>query len=104
MQKVLQQLGIPLQVTWTPNAECGRHGEIQKGCILIHDQHQGDAWATFIHEILEYKMRKITGAYRMIINSLITVLEKTVYEEKESFIEGITELFQAIQDENKNNG
>ena len=103
MQKVLQRLGIPLQVTWVPNAKCNRHGEIQKDCILIYNPHPGDAWATFTHEILEYKMKKITGVYRMIINSLISVLEKTVYEEKERFIEGIPEIFQAIQDENKKN-
>ena len=101
MQKVLQRLGIPLQVVWIPDAGSIRHREIQKDCILIYDNRQEDAWATFIHETLEYKLKKISVFYRMIINSLITVLEKTVYEEKERFIDCIPELFRIVQEEKK---
>lgn len=39
----------------------------------------------------------------MIINSLLTNLEKTVYEEKERFIEYIPELFSIVKDEKSGN-
>jgi hypothetical protein len=80
MQKILLQLGISIQVIWIPNEKYNKHGEIQEGYILIYDVRTEDAWATFIHEILEYKIRRITEVYRTIINSLISIIEKTVYE------------------------
>jgi hypothetical protein len=44
-------------------------------------------------------MKQIFGFYRMIVNSLIAILEKTVYEEKERFIECIPELFSIVKDD-----
>jgi hypothetical protein len=51
-----------------------------------------DAWATFTHEVIEFKLKTVTMIYRTMINSLIDGYEKLVYQEKEEFIEFIPKL------------
>ena len=88
MQKLLDELGVPLTVAWVPKSQNMKHGEIDKASqtIFIYDVDPEEAWKTLIHEILELKLQDYTRVYRTIINGLIEVLEKTAYAQKEEFL------------------
>jgi hypothetical protein len=88
MQKLLEELGVPLRVVWIPQPRNSKHGEIDQGSktLYIYDEDPEQAWKTLIHEILEFKLQDYTRVYRTIINGLIEVLEKTAYAKKEEFL------------------
>ena len=96
MQNCLDNLGFPLRVCWMPNAKSLMHGEIKSGNIFLYDGNENDAWKTFTHEIFEYRFQKVTKPYRMLVNGLIEVIEKLVYERKEEFIDSIPILIEFI--------
>jgi hypothetical protein len=89
MQQNLDRLGIPLIVVWTPNPNKSVHGEIKENVLCVYDEKPNDVWATFMHEVIEFKLKKVTRVYRSMINSLIEGYEKLAYQEKEEFIEFI---------------
>jgi hypothetical protein len=92
MQKLVDSFNIALRVVWSPDPKAKCHGEIVNRCIIIYDVNEGEVWDTFIHEIIEYKLKKVTNVYRETVNALIDVIQKVAYTEKESFIETIPTL------------
>ena len=99
MQKCLNRLGIPLKVLWTPKTDSAKHGEILSGCLLIYDENELDAWATFEHEVYECKFKEVTYAYRTVINGLIDAVEKLAYDRKERFFEFLPRVSEVIREE-----
>jgi alcohol dehydrogenase class IV len=95
MQEILNRLGITLTVVWTPNSNKPIHGEIKQNILYVYDEQQSDALATFIHEVIEFKLKEMTKVYRELVNSLIGGYEKLAYQEKEKFIEFIPKLLEA---------
>jgi hypothetical protein len=92
MQRTLDRLGIPLIVVWTPNPNKSVHGEIKENVLCIYDEQPNDVSATFMHEVIEFKLKKVTRVYRSMINSLIEGYEKLAYQEKEEFIEYVQRI------------
>ena len=97
MQKCANNLGLPLIVCWRPDNSKAVHGEIKNNMIFLYDIKEEDAWDTLTHEITEYKLQSVTRPYRLMINSLIDALEKTVYAQKESFIDFLPKIFEATK-------
>jgi hypothetical protein len=97
MQKLLNSFNIPLRVVWSPDPTAKCDGEIANGCIVIYDVDEEEVWDTFIHELLEYMLKKVTNVYRETVNALIEVIQKVAYTEKESFIETIPTVIDAVQ-------
>lgn len=95
MQQTLDRLGIPLVVVWTPNPNMSVHGEIKQNVLCVYDEQPDDVWPTFVHEVIEYKLKNVTRVYRSMINSLIEGYEKLAYQEKEEFIEFIPRLMRS---------
>jgi hypothetical protein len=93
MQKILNRLNLPLRVLWTPREDMTIHGEIKEGVILIYDSSEKEVIETFEHEVYEYKFKEVTRPYRMMVNSLIDILEKETYARKEAFFDFLP-LFQ----------
>jgi hypothetical protein len=98
MNSVLRQLSVPLVAVWTPNPNQQIHGEIKGEFLLIYDESESEAWQTFTHEIVEWKLSGLTGVYRTVINTLIEALEKTIYVKKEELIEFLPKLFEAVKE------
>ena len=96
MQAILNTLGIPLTVVWVLDPRQDKHGEIKSSTIFIYSPSESDAWNTFTHEIVEFKLKDVTSTYRTIINTFIEALEKLAYERKEQFIEFLPKLFEEI--------
>ena len=103
MQNILDRLGVPLKVSWVPNPNHSKHGLIEESSrtIFIFDERKDDAWATFTHEILEFKLKETLKTYRMVINGLIEIIEKTCYKKKEQFLESVPQIFNLIEEEKK---
>lgn len=99
MQAVLDSLRIPLIVAWVPSSQQNRHGEIDNSSqtLFIYDTDEQEAWKTFTHEILEYKLQHLTRVYRTIINALIDALEKTTYNQKEEYLNFCLELMEKLK-------
>lgn len=103
MQRCLDTLGISLKVVWTPNRNHDKHGLIEESSrtIFLFDESESEAWVTFTHEILEWKLKETLRTYREIINGLIEIIEKTCYKRKEEFLEAVPNIFKVIEEENK---
>jgi len=97
MQQILVSLNVPLTVKWMPNPNKTIHGEIKQNILFIYDEKKNEAWDTFTHEMLEYKLKKVTNIYRKTVNALIEVIQEIAYTEKESFIESLPFLIVAVQ-------
>ena len=103
MQKVLDKMNLPFKVVWSPDPDNKEHGIVilEDSSICLFDVREEDAWTTFTHEILELKLKEILKVYRMVINGLIEVIEKTCYSKKESFIESVPQIFKLIEEEKR---
>ncbi len=92
---MLDRLGIPLMISWNPNPNMAVHGEIKGYSLCVYNKELDEAWATFMHEVVEFKLKRVTRVYRTLINNLIDGYEKLAYQEKEEFVEGIPKLIEA---------
>lgn len=99
MQRALDRLGLPLRVCWQPDACKTIHGELKQGTLFIYDLPEPDAWLTFQHEIIEFKLKKVTEVYQALINGLIESFEKLAYSRKEEFIESMPAVLEEIRRE-----
>jgi len=63
MQMLLDSFNIPLSAVWRPDPEAKCHGEIANSCIIIYDVDEREVWDTFIHEIIEEKLKEVTNVY-----------------------------------------
>jgi len=99
MNRILARLGLPFTVEWTPDPTRKDHGNIAQGIIHIFDESEAEAWTTFLHEIIEIRLNKITNLYMTLVNSLIDLIEKQVYKEKETFIESLPKIMEEIEKE-----
>jgi hypothetical protein len=98
MRNVLELLGLELDVCYAPNKDMPVYGEIRNKIIYIYASNKKAALETFEHELLEYKFKETTRVYRSIVNSLIDVLEKEVYDRKEAFIDFLPRIHRAIKE------
>ncbi len=98
MQDFLCRLGVNLNVRWQPDCSKSVHGEIKEDVIFLYDSNEAQAWQTFMHEVTEYKLQNVTRPYRLMINSLIETFEKSVYAEKEQFIDFLPKMIEVIKE------
>ncbi|MDR0470613.1 MAG: hypothetical protein LBH79_02660 [Nitrososphaerota archaeon] len=104
MQECVDSLGVSLLVNWQPGLGRGLHGEIRGNVLFIYDVEEGEAWRTLMHELTEFKLDGVTRPYRLLVNGLIEVVEKTVYAQKEEFIDFLPKLVKQVElSQNKKN-
>lgn len=97
MTEVLSTLNLPFKVVWQPDCKQKNHGHIDRNTIYIFDSSEEDAWRTFLHEIFELKLKRVTTPYRSLVNSLIETIENLVYREKEQFLEDIPSIIRLVE-------
>jgi len=86
-------------VVWTPDEKRDKHGLIEESSktLFLFDEAEGEAWQTFEHEILEYRLKTMTDIYREMVNSLIEAFERLAYKRKEQFLDSIPEIVKIIE-------
>jgi hypothetical protein len=101
MQRVLDRLNVPLRVAYLPGDKSKVHGEIveDSSIMFIFDKEESEAWATFTHEVLEYRLKAVTYVYRTLINKLIEGFEKVAYEKKEVFLSEVPMIVEIVKRE-----
>ena len=65
--------------------------------IEIYDLDEEGAWDTFLHEVIEIKMRSAQRPYRILVNKLIEGYQEIADQEKDQFIESLTDLMKYNQ-------
>ncbi|GAG16842.1 unnamed protein product [marine sediment metagenome] len=92
----LTRLGLShWRVNWLPESLPQIRGQVipENRLIEIFDIDEDDAWATFIHEVIEIKLRSLLRTYRILTNKLIEGYQKLADDEKDRFIEGLPGVF-----------
>lgn len=98
---VLTRLGLGYwRVCWLPDSSCQIRGRAfpEKSLIEINDSNEKAAWDTFLHEVVELKLRLVTQPYREMCNALIGTIEKLTYTRKEQFINDLPKLLKIIEE------
>jgi len=103
MNQLLERLGLNFTVQWRPDPAKKTHGNINlnHGIIHIYDKTESAAWTTLEHEVLELGFRKVTTLYQNVINNLIAIIEKEVYNRKESFLESLPLILKEFEKETR---
>jgi hypothetical protein len=68
------------------------HGELKGSVLFVYDEQESEVMTTFMNEVIEFKLKRLTRVYQSMINSLIDGYEKLAYQEKEDFIDFIPKL------------
>ena len=100
MMNALSGLGLgQWRVRWLPNSSFPIRGKTipEKLLIEIYDLDEEGAWDTFIHEIVEIKLRSVLRSYRLLVNVLIGVIQEIADGEKDRFIESLIEVFEVAR-------
>jgi hypothetical protein len=63
----------------------------------IKDEDEEGAWDTFIHEMVEIKLRSALRPYRLLVNSLIGVIQEIADSEKDRFIMSLNDVFEVAR-------
>ena len=83
------------RVYWLPDSSYPIRGRAvpEKHLIEIYDINEEDAWETFIHEVVEIKLRSALKPYRILVNKLIEGYQEIADGEKDRFIESLNGVF-----------
>lgn len=101
MKRCLTRLGLGhWKASWLPNSSAPVRGRTipEKLSIQIYDVDEFDVWETFVHEIVEIKLRSALRPYRILVNKLIEAVQEIADGEKDRFIESLFEVFEAVRD------
>ena len=97
----LSRLGLGhWRVCWLPDPPHHIRGRVvpEKQVIEIYDAGEEAAWETFLHEVLELKLRNVTQPYREMCNALIETIEKLTYARKEQFINNLPKVLKICEE------
>ena len=88
------------RVCWLPDPSYPIRGRAvpEKHTIEIYDVDIEEAWATFLHEVLELKLRLVIQPYREMCNALIGTIEKLTYARKEQFINDLPKVLKIYEE------
>jgi len=99
MNQILGKLGLPLRAVWCPDPDNTQHARIVEDLILVFDEEPSQAFSSFLHEIVEFRMRPVLSFYRGLVNSLIGIVEKVAYERKEEALSLLIHDFKVLSEE-----
>jgi len=84
---------LNLRLLWLPLEEPEKHGEVKGEVIFIYNKDEEMAFRTLRHEFVDYMISKnILDPLVMYINIQKSLIDKLVYERKESIVEKIVDL------------
>lgn len=88
------------RVCWSPYTTYLIRGRVvpERQVIEIYDSDEEAAWSTFIHEVVEIKLRSALRPYRVLVNKLIEGYQELADSEKDKFIEGLNDVFELVRD------
>ena len=101
MRITLNRLGLrQWSARWLPDSSKRIRGKAdpETMSIEVYDVNESEAWGTFFHEVVEIKMRSALRPYRVLVNKLIEGYQEIADHEKDSFIESLMDVFDAVHE------
>ena len=96
----LSMLGSELRVAWEPNSKGPLSGEVRNNVIHVYESDESRAVDVLRHEFLDYAISSTIEPYKVVINELIKLINKSAYKRKEGVVEGLKRLIlNTIEDE-----
>jgi len=101
MNLALRKLGLPLEVSWTPDTKAEHRArlDVERGLIHLYSLSEAEAWASLIHEVEEYRLRPLLGFHTALTNTLIDFVQKQAYALKEKALEALSRDIVALAKE-----
>ena len=85
-------LGYELKVEWMPNVDSNLSGEVKHDIIYVYEERQDEAIKTLRHEFLDYAISRLLEPYKQVTNSLISLINQSVYTKKENLVDSLMKL------------
>ena len=93
-------LGSELELSWHPDENSDRHGEVKGNLIRIYDSNGKEALKTLRHEFLDHIITKeVIAPLVELINMQKRLIESMVYERKERIVESFLEKMEETRPE-----
>lgn len=102
MNRALGRIGLEeWTVLWVPDASKEVNGQVlsEQKTILVFCEDPEKAKDSFLHEVVEVKIRKLIGNHYNTINGLIKIIQELNHVEKERTINELVPLIRHLFDE-----
>ena len=106
LKKALQSIGLGhWSIRWLPDSSLPVKGRAipERHLIEIYDVDEDEAWDTFLHEVVEIKLRSAIRPYRVLVNKLIEGYQELADGEKDRFIESLPFVYDTLTSKGANN-
>ena len=102
MNQVLRRIGLAeWTAIWAPDSSKEVNGQVmvEQKTILVFNEDPEKAKDSFLHEVVEVKLRKLIGNHYETINGLIKIIQELNHVEKERTINELVPLIRHLFDE-----
>lgn len=102
MNLALRRIGLlEWKALWMPDPSKEIKGQVivEQKTILVFSEGPEEAKDSFLHEVIEVKLRKLVGNHYETINGLIKIIQELNHVEKERTINGLVPLIRHLFDE-----
>ncbi len=91
MKRISKQ-GLELEVQWLPREDGPLSGEVKGDVIYIYESEEKKALDVLEHEFVDYLVTMGIDPFKLMINSLIKLVNRMAYLNKEKSVEALRAL------------
>jgi len=92
MMKAVSKQGLELEVLWLPREDGPILGEVKGKTIYIYESDEEKALDVLEHEFVDYLVTMGIDPFKLIVNSLIKLVNRMAYLNKEKSVEALRAL------------
>ena len=92
MMKTISKQGLGLKVLWLPREDGPLSGEVKGNVIYIYESDEEKALDVLEHEFVDYLVTMGIDPFKLMINSLIKLVNRMAYLNKEKSVEALRAL------------
>ena len=90
--KTISKQGLELEVLWLPREDGPLSGEVKGNVIYIYESDEEKALDVLEHEFVDYLVTLAMDPLKLMINSLIKLVNRMAYLNKEKSVEALRVL------------
>jgi hypothetical protein len=92
LMKAISKQGLDLEVQWLPREDVPLSGEVKGDVIYIYESDEEKALDVLEHEFVDYLVTMGIGPFKLMANSMIKLVNRMAYLNKEKSVEAIRAL------------
>ena len=92
MMKTISKQGLKLKVLWSPREGGPLSGEVKGKTIYIYESDEEKALDFLEHEFVDYLVTMGIDPFKLMVNSLIKLVNRMAYLNKEKSVEALRAL------------